>query len=100
MPPAEPDDPRIARACRFIDDFDEGVPTLREIAAHVGLSPAWLQKRFTRALGVSPKQYADRRRRERLKSLLRGAIRSPARSTRPATARPAGSTNPPTPPSA
>ena len=69
--PAEPHDPRIARACRFIDDFDEGVPTLREIAAHVGLSPAWLQKRFTRALGVSPKQYADRRRRERLKSLLR-----------------------------
>ena len=64
-------DSRIERACRFIDGFEEGVPTLRQIADHVGLSPAWLQKRFTRALGVSPKQYADQRRRERLKSLLR-----------------------------
>lgn len=66
-----PQDRRIERACRFIDGFEEGVPTLRQIADHVGLSPAWLQKRFTGALGVSPKQYADQRRRERLKSLLR-----------------------------
>ena len=66
-----PQDSRIERACRFIDGFGDGVPTLRQIADHVGLSPAWLQKRFTRALGVSPKQYADQRRRERLKSLLR-----------------------------
>ncbi len=64
-------DRRIEQACRFIDGFDEGVPTLRQIADHVGLSPAWLQKRFTETLGVSPKQYADQRRRERLKSLLR-----------------------------
>ena len=47
------------------------MPTLRQIADHVGLSPAWLQKRFSEALGVSPRQYADQRRRERLKSLLR-----------------------------
>ena len=64
-------DRQIEQACRFIDSFGDGVPTLRQIADHVGLSPAWLQKRFTRALGVSPKQYADQRRRERLKSLLR-----------------------------
>ncbi len=64
-------DRRIEQACRFIDGFDDGVPTLRQIADHVGLSPAWLQKRFSEALGVSPKQYADQRRRERLKSLLR-----------------------------
>lgn len=66
-----PQDRHIEQACRFIDGFDDGVPTLRRIADHVGLSPAWLQKRFTEALGVSPKQYADQRRRERLKSLLR-----------------------------
>ncbi len=70
LPEALPDR-RIERACRFIDGFEEGVPTLRQIADHVGLSPAWLQKRFTEALGVSPKQYADQRRRERLKALLR-----------------------------
>ena len=69
--PGAVQDARIERACRFIDGFEEGVPTLRQIADHVGLSPAWLQKRFTEALGVSPKQYADQRRRERLKALLR-----------------------------
>ncbi len=69
--PPTPQDRRIEQACRFIDGFDDGVPTLRQIADHVGLSPAWLQKRFSEALGVSPRQYADQRRRERLKSLLR-----------------------------
>lgn len=64
-------DETIEQACRFIDGFDEGTPSLQQIAAHVGLSPAYFQKRFTRALGVSPKQYADSRRRDRLKALLR-----------------------------
>jgi len=64
-------DETVERACRFIDGFDEGTPSLQQIAAHVGLSPAYFQKRFTRALGVSPKQYADSRRRDRLKALLR-----------------------------
>ncbi len=64
-------DRRIERACRFIDGFEDGVPTLRRIADHVGLSPAWLQKCFTRTLGVSPRQYAEERRRARLKVLLR-----------------------------
>lgn len=61
----------VAQACRYIERFDDGVPTLSEVAAHVGLSPTYLQKQFTKALGVSPKQYADTVRRERLKSLLR-----------------------------
>jgi len=64
-------DKTVERACRFIDGFDDGAPSLQQIADHVGLSPAYFQKRFTRALGVSPKQYADSRRRERLKALLR-----------------------------
>lgn len=66
-----PTDKLIARACAFIDSRDDAPPTLAEVAAHVGLSVAYFQKRFTRALGLSPKQYADTRRRERLKSLLR-----------------------------
>jgi len=64
-------DETVETACRFIDGFDDGAPSLQQIADHVGLSPAYFQKRFTRALGVSPKQYADSRRRDRLKALLR-----------------------------
>lgn len=69
--PSHQIDELVERACRFIDGFDDGGPSLGQIADHVGLSPAYFQKRFTRALGVSPKQYADSRRRERLKALLR-----------------------------
>ena len=32
-------DRQIEQACRFIDSFGDGVPTLRQIAGHVGLSP-------------------------------------------------------------
>lgn len=66
-----PMDDRVARACRFIDAYDEGVPTLDEIAAHVGLSPTHFQKLFTRALGISPRDYADSRRVDRVKARLR-----------------------------
>ncbi len=66
-----PSDTIVERACRFIERFDAGQPALQEIADHVGLSPAYLHKRFTKALGISPKQYADIRRRDRLKTLLR-----------------------------
>jgi len=69
--PSGQSDTTIERACRFIEGFETGQPTLQEIADHVGLSPAYLQKRFTKALGVSPKQYADTWRREKLKTLLR-----------------------------
>lgn len=65
-------DDRIQRACRFIDDYADGVPTLGEIAAHVGLSPTHFQKLFTRTVGISPRDYADSRRVGRVKALLRG----------------------------
>ncbi len=64
-------DDRIRRACRFIDDYAEGVPSLREVADHVGLSPTHFQKLFTRIVGISPRDYADSRRVGRVKALLR-----------------------------
>lgn len=65
-------DDRIRRACRFIDDYADGVPSLGEVAAHVGLSPTHFQKLFTRTVGISPRDYADSRRVGRVKELLRG----------------------------
>lgn len=46
-------------------------PTLGELAAAVGLSPFHLQRLFKARVGVSPKQYALRRRTERLKEELK-----------------------------
>lgn len=65
------EDDRIQRACRFIDDYADGVPTLGEVAAHVGLSPSHFQRLFTKTVGISPRQYADSRRVGRVKALLR-----------------------------
>jgi len=62
--------PAVEAACRFINAYD-GVPTLAEIAEAVGLSPAHFQRLFTRTLGISPRDYADQRRLERVRGLLR-----------------------------
>jgi len=63
----------IAQACRFLDEA-ETTPTLDEIAAHVGVSRAHLQRRFTRAVGVSPKRYAATLREARLRTSLRSGV--------------------------
>ncbi len=67
-------DPRIEavrQTCRYIEDGDESPPTLATLAEHVGLSPHHLQRTFKRYMGISPRQYADARRLERLKSSLK-----------------------------
>lgn len=46
-------------------------PTLAELGAATGLSPAHLQRVFKRATGVSPKRYALARREARLKGRLK-----------------------------
>ena len=68
-------DPRVAavrRVCRFIEDHDEGPPTLAAMGAAVGVSPHHLQRSFKRLVGVTPRQYHDARRLGRLKRSLRG----------------------------
>ncbi len=60
----------VARAQHRLDTA-EVFPSLADLAAEVGLSPAHLQRVFKAALGVSPKQYALARRGERLRAALR-----------------------------
>lgn len=64
--------PAVVAACRFIAAHETGNPTLAELAAHVRTSPGYLQKAFRRALGVTPKQYADELRVARLRRGLAG----------------------------
>lgn len=61
----------VESACRQIDATDDRVPTVGELADGLGVSPDALRRAFARVLGVTPRQYADTRRRERLRDGLR-----------------------------
>ena len=54
---------------RHIEETED-LPTLSNVAQHVALSPAYFQKIFTRALGISPRHYADAIRFKRLRRQL------------------------------
>lgn len=63
---------RIASVCDFIRNNPNGPPTLATLGQFAGLSPAHLQRVFKRVVGVSPRQFADACRLDRLKTGLRG----------------------------
>jgi AraC family transcriptional regulator, regulatory protein of adaptative response / methylated-DNA-[protein]-cysteine methyltransferase len=62
----------VAEACRLIEATDDRVPTAPELAQALAVSPDQLRRAFTRVLGVTPRQYGDTLRRERLRERLRG----------------------------
>jgi AraC family transcriptional regulator, regulatory protein of adaptative response / methylated-DNA-[protein]-cysteine methyltransferase len=66
---------RVHRACEIIDkalaEGESGAPGLTELGAAVGTSGFQLQRLFKRHLGVSPREFADARRLDRVKSRLR-----------------------------
>jgi AraC family transcriptional regulator of adaptative response/methylated-DNA-[protein]-cysteine methyltransferase len=61
----------VSRVARILENSGERV-TLAAIAREVGLSPHHLQRTFKRAMGISPRQYADALRLGRLKKRLQG----------------------------
>jgi AraC family transcriptional regulator, regulatory protein of adaptative response / methylated-DNA-[protein]-cysteine methyltransferase len=64
----------VAEACRILDADDDGSPvTLDELGRRVGWSPFHLQRTFRRIVGVTPRQYAESKRLERLRGTLRAA---------------------------
>jgi AraC family transcriptional regulator of adaptative response/methylated-DNA-[protein]-cysteine methyltransferase len=67
----EPQLELIHRACRHIEEHEEGPLTLSALAHEVGLSPYHLQRTFKRVMGISPRQYADAVRLRKLKRLLK-----------------------------
>jgi AraC family transcriptional regulator, regulatory protein of adaptative response / methylated-DNA-[protein]-cysteine methyltransferase len=69
---AEDADLRAVRlASRTLDARLDAPPTLAELGTAVGLSPWHLQRVFKRVIGVSPREWVEARRVERLKSGLR-----------------------------
>ncbi|CAN5746298.1 bifunctional DNA-binding transcriptional regulator/O6-methylguanine-DNA methyltransferase Ada [soil metagenome] len=61
----------IQQVVRAIESWDEGSPTLAGLSEIVGISPGHLQRKFKKATGVSPAEYARQRRLERLRGELK-----------------------------
>jgi AraC family transcriptional regulator of adaptative response/methylated-DNA-[protein]-cysteine methyltransferase len=61
----------VRRAATFIDGHADERITLSRLAREAGLSPFHLQRVFRRELGVTPREYQQARRLERLRSQLR-----------------------------
>jgi AraC family transcriptional regulator of adaptative response/methylated-DNA-[protein]-cysteine methyltransferase len=68
---ADPARERVLAVCRYIDSPEHRVPTLAELGRRSGLSPYHLQRTFKRIVGVTPREYADARRSERVRGRLR-----------------------------
>lgn len=64
-------DRRVAELCDYIRAHAAEPLPLRTLSARVGLTPAHLQRVFTRATGVSPRAFAKACRLERFRSGLR-----------------------------
>src|SRR5436309_78319 len=63
----------VGAACRLLAASDERVPTARELADTLDVSADVLRRSFRRVLDVTPRQYADTLRRERLRERLGSA---------------------------
>jgi AraC family transcriptional regulator of adaptative response/methylated-DNA-[protein]-cysteine methyltransferase len=61
---------KVLAVCRYIEAQGDRIPTLLELCSQVGMSPSYLQKVFKQIIGVSPFQYADALRSQRLKQRL------------------------------
>ena len=62
----------IGELCEFIRANPDGPHTLASLGRQARLSPAHLQRVFKRVVGVSPRQFADACRLDRLKTGLKG----------------------------
>ncbi len=62
---------QVRSACAYIERMDGQSVTLAELSSEVGLSPWHLQRLFKRAMGVTPRDYADARRARRFRAELK-----------------------------
>jgi AraC family transcriptional regulator of adaptative response/methylated-DNA-[protein]-cysteine methyltransferase len=64
---ADPAREIVLRACRLIE-MAEKPPTLAQLAADVGLSPAYFHRLFKKWVGITPRQYAAEKRLDKARS--------------------------------
>jgi AraC family transcriptional regulator, regulatory protein of adaptative response / methylated-DNA-[protein]-cysteine methyltransferase len=68
---ADPHLEMVRRACLFLDAHSGEIAKLAALAAHLSVSPYHLQRTFKRVMGISPREYQDAQRMERLKKELK-----------------------------
>jgi AraC family transcriptional regulator, regulatory protein of adaptative response / methylated-DNA-[protein]-cysteine methyltransferase len=73
-PAADPWIDKVRRACVYLANVDGHLPLAR-LAVRVGGSPFHLQRSFKRIVGVTPREYADACRLNRVKRGLRSGSR-------------------------
>ncbi|MBB5514445.1 AraC family transcriptional regulator of adaptative response/methylated-DNA-[protein]-cysteine methyltransferase [Rubricella aquisinus] len=61
----------MAAALRYLEDHAEDNPSLDQVAAAIGMSPAHFQRVFSQWVGVSPKRYQQYLALDHAKTLLR-----------------------------
>ncbi|MGF1578836.1 MAG: bifunctional transcriptional activator/DNA repair enzyme AdaA [Gemmataceae bacterium] len=61
----------VEQVCQYIQSHLEEDVSLSRLSDHVDLSPSYVQRTFKHVLGITPKQYVDACRLERLKSGLK-----------------------------
>ncbi len=61
----------VEQVCRYIDAHLDDRITLEALGAEVNLNPHHVQRMFKRVLSISPRQYAEARRLEGLKTRLK-----------------------------
>jgi AraC family transcriptional regulator of adaptative response/methylated-DNA-[protein]-cysteine methyltransferase len=61
----------VEKVCRYLEENRETPVSLDELGAEFGVSPAHLQRMFKAALGVTPRQYAEKLRLEAFKTEVR-----------------------------
>lgn len=62
----------VARAFRFLKDYEMEEPTVERLSGHLGVSSGHLQKTFKTLLGLTPKEVLDMMRLENFKRNVRG----------------------------
>lgn len=67
----EPQLELVQQLCQYLTETQERIPSLNELARHFNLSPYHLHRTFKRLVGVTPRQYAEAQRLERLKGNLK-----------------------------
>jgi len=70
--PSEQLDALVVAACRLLDETEAQLP-LQQLAARIGLSPAYLSRAFKARTGMTPRGWSAARRRERLETQLADA---------------------------
>lgn len=68
-PALDPHANLVADICRFIEAA-QSMPSLEQLAQRAGLSTYHFQRLFKRIAGVTPKQYADAHRQQKLRAQL------------------------------